>query len=253
MAHPPSPRSTELAERLGRVRARIALACRQVGRDPEELCLVAVTKFFPAADAATLVRLGVGDLGESRDQEAAGKLEGLGAELEGGPLPRMHMVGQVQTKKARSVVRWADVVHSVDRPKLVTALDRAVGRALGEGERADPLDVLVQVDLDGGAAQGRGGVRPQEAVDLAERVAECEHLSLRGTMAVAPAGAAGDEAALTRAFAELQQVHGLIRGRFPQAQWLSAGMSGDLEQAVGAGATHLRVGSGILGSRPPQG
>ena len=211
-----------------------------------------MTKFFPAADAATLVRLGVTDLGESRDQEAGAKVEDLVRELEPEARPTMHMVGQVQTKKARSVLRWADVVHSVDRPKLVNALDRATERAIEEGDRSRPLDVLVQVDLDGGQAEGRGGVTPAAAAELAGSIAATDHLRLRGTMAVAPAAAAGDDVALGQAFAHLQQLHEDIRSEHPDAQWLSAGMSGDLEHAVTAGATHLRVGSGILGSRPPQ-
>jgi len=188
-----------------------------------------------------------------RDQEAAGKVGDLLRELGPDVMPTLHMVGQVQTKKARSVARWADVVHSADRPKLVSALDRATGNALESGERRRALQVLVQVDLDEVPAEGRGGVAPGEAPRIADQIAGSEHLDLRGTMAVAPAAAAGDDDALARAFTRLQQVHESIRAQHPQADWLSAGMSGDLEHAVAAGATHLRVGSGILGSRPPQG
>ncbi|MGB7447662.1 MAG: YggS family pyridoxal phosphate-dependent enzyme [Ornithinimicrobium sp.] len=246
-------RSDDLREGLRRVRARVDAACESARRDPGQLCLIAVTKFFPASDAAALVGLGVTDIGESRDQEAAAKVGDLAGQLEPDAMPTVHMVGQVQTKKARSVVRWADVVHSVDRSKLVNALDRATGQALEAGERHRGLDVLVQVDLDAGRAQGRGGVAPQDALPLADSICDSDHLRLRGTMAVAPAGAAGDDAALEEAFAHLRRIHESIRTEHPQARWLSAGMSGDLEHAVAAGATHLRVGSGILGSRPSQG
>jgi hypothetical protein len=246
-------RAQELRRGLERVQARVAAACAQVGRDPSQLCLIAVTKFFPASDAVALAGLGVRDLGESRDQEAAAKAGDLLRELDPDVMPTLHMVGQVQTKKARSVARWADVVHSADRPKLVSALDRATGNALESGERRRALQVLVQVDLDEVPAEGRGGVAPGEAPRIADQIAGSEHLDLRGTMAVAPAAAAGDDDALARAFTRLQQVHESIRAQHPQADWLSAGMSGDLEHAVAAGATHLRVGSGILGSRPPQG
>lgn len=252
MTGPSEQRRAELGRSLQQVKDRIEAACRLAGRDPAEVRLIAVTKFFPAADAAALVSLGVGDLGESRVQEAEAKVDDLTDVLAPEAMPTLHMVGQVQTKKARSVARWADVVHSADRPKLVAALDRATGRAVEEGERTGPLDVLVQVDLDAGAAQGRGGVAPEAAVDLAGAIAACEHLRLRGTMAVAPAAAAGDEAALRQAFDDLRYRHELIQAQHPGARWLSAGMSGDLEHAIAVGATHLRVGSGILGSRPPQ-
>ncbi|MDQ3359852.1 MAG: alanine racemase, partial [Actinomycetota bacterium] len=140
--------------------------------------------------------------------------------------------------------------HSLDRAKLVGALDRAAGAATEAGERATYLQVLVQVDLEQGEADrtGRGGVPPQELSALAERVAATEHLQLRGVMAIAPLGLDmdGTAAALQR----LARCSEQVREIEPDAGWISAGMSDDLEVAVAAGATHLRVGTAILGSRP---
>ena len=225
-------RRTELAANLARVRERIESACAQVGRDPGEVALVVVTKFFPASDVDLLGELGITAIGENRDQEASAKV----AELARRHDFEVHFIGQLQTNKAGSVVSYADVVQSVDRPKLVAALDRAAGaRGLRPG-------VLVQVSLDD--PPDRGGVEPQGAGALADQVAACEHLDLRGVMAVAPLG--GDPGL---AFARLREVAHGIQQVHPDATWISAGMSGDLEEAVAHGATHLRVGSAILGSR----
>ncbi len=160
---------------------------------------------------------------------------------------RMHFIGQVQSNKARSVARYADVVQSVDRPKLVRALDRAVGAAIEAGERTTYLDVTVQLDLEEGERAGRGGVAPSQAPALADLVAETEHLRLRGVMAVAPPGL--DDAARAAAFQRIAASGQEIRSAHPEADWVSAGMSADLEDAIAVGATHLRVGSAILGSR----
>jgi len=224
-------RRNELATRLEQVRARIARAMEAAGRT-EEPALVVVTKFFPASDVDLLAELGVTAIGENRDQEAAAKC----AELAHRNRLSVHFIGQLQSNKAASVARYADVVQSVDRAKVAGALDRAASMA------GRPLEVTVQVNLD--AAQGRGGVAPGEARELADLVASSPMLTLRGVMAVAPLG--GDARA---AFALLREVADGIRGDHPAATWVSAGMSGDLEAAVAEGATHLRVGSAILGSR----
>lgn len=225
-------RRAELAANLTVVRERIAAACRAVDRSPDDVTLVAVTKLFPASDIELLAELGVRDVGENRDQEAAAKL----AELPRRDRLRVHFIGQLQTNKASSVVRYADVVHSVDRPKLVTALERAAA------SHAVRPAVLVQVCLDD--QPGRGGVRLEAAADLADQVAQSDHLELKGLMAVAPLGA--DPAP---AFARLEELAHGIRDVHPGATWISAGMSADLEAAVAHGATLLRVGSAILGSR----
>jgi pyridoxal phosphate enzyme (YggS family) len=225
-------RRAELESNLATVRQRIEVACAAAGRHPDEVSLVAVTKFFPASDVDLLAELGVTAIGENRDQEASAKV----AELRSRAGLEVHFIGQLQTNKAGSVASYADVVQSVDRPKLVTALERA---AAARGGR---LSVLVQVSLD--EPPDRGGVEPEGAAELADLVAGCDHLELRGVMAVAPLG--GDPAA---AFARLAEVAHGIRAAHPGATWVSAGMSGDLEAAVAHGATHLRVGSAILGSR----
>ncbi len=232
-------RRCELGARLAEVQDRIATACADAGRDPAGVRLVVVTKFFPVGDLELLAELGVADVGESRDQEASAKLAGLTPERR--RALHVHFIGQVQSRKAGSVARYADTVHSIDRPKLVAALDRGAEAA---GRR---LQALVQVNLeDGPQGAARGGVRPAQARELADAVAATTHLDLRGVMAVAPLGA--DPA---RAFAELQEVAAAVRADHPEAGWISAGMSADLEAAVANGATHLRVGTAILGSRPP--
>ncbi len=224
-------RREELAGRLAEVRHRIDVARDAAGRD-DEVGLVVVTKLFPASDLDLLAELGVEAVGENRDQEASRKV----AELTHRNRLTVHFIGQLQSNKAASVARYADVVQSVDRPKLVGALERATGAA---GRR---LDVTVQVSLD--PDEGRGGVAPEKARALADLVAGTPALRLRGVMAVAPPD--GDPRA---AFARLREVGDGIRRDHPEATWISAGMSGDLEAAIAEGATHLRVGSAILGSR----
>jgi pyridoxal phosphate enzyme (YggS family) len=231
-------RRAELAASLAAVEERIASACAAARRSRDEVTLVVVTKFFPASDVRFLHELGVRHVGESRHQEAAAKVEecsDLGL--------AWHFIGHLQTNKAAAVGGWAHVVQSVDRPKLLNGLTRAAG------ERERLLDVLVQVSLDRDVERGgRSGVLPADAVALAEAVAAADHLRLRGVMAVAPLE--GDPAA---AFADLVQVAADVRRVDPAATWISAGMSGDLEAAITAGATHVRVGSAVLGNRPPHG
>ncbi|MBW3084398.1 Pyridoxal phosphate homeostasis protein [Austwickia sp. TVS 96-490-7B] len=230
-------RREQLAEALAAVQQRIALTCQQVGRDPEKVTLVVVTKRFPASDLAHLVSLGVTEIGENRDQEIRAKLDEL-AEIDprARAALRVHMIGQVQTNKAASVVSYADVVHSVDRERLVAALSRAA-----EQQRRE-VELLVQINLDG--AKGRGGVAPDQVMALAQSVVAAPGLRLRGVMSVAPLGA--DPGA---AFATVAHLAQQMRREWPEASVMSAGMSHDLEEALAHGATHLRVGSAILGSR----
>jgi pyridoxal phosphate enzyme (YggS family) len=228
-------RADELAASLAAVRDRIATACQAAGRQPDEVTLIAVTKTFPAQDVRRLAALGVTDFGENRDQEAS-----LKASLV--PGVRWHFVGRLQRNKARSVARYADVVHSVDRPELVESLDAARVAARAETER--PLDVLVQVDLDTQPDPRRGGIAPAEVPGLADRIAAAGHLRLVGVMAVAPRG--GDPYA---AFERLATVSARLRTDHPAAAMVSAGMSGDLDAAIPQGATHARVGTALLGGR----
>jgi len=237
-------RRAELAAGLDQVRTRIARACAAAGRAPGEVTLVAVTKTYPASDVLQLAALGVRDVGENRDQEAAPKaaeVAGAGVEV------RWHFVGQLQRNKCRSVAGYASLVHSVDGVRLAGALARAAAA------RDAPLDVLVQVSIDGdplrgGALTESGADRDRQLPRVAETIAGADSLRLRGVMAVAP---------LTwpprRAFERLAAVAAQLRVRYPTADLVSAGMSGDLEDAVACGATHVRVGSALLGKRAPLG
>ena len=231
-----SGRREEIAQGLRAVRARIDAACADVGRDPATITLIAVTKTFPADDVRLLAELGVTDIGENRDQEARAKHDAC-ADLE----LRWHFVGQLQRNKARSVAHYADVVHSVDRLSLVTVLSTA---ATGAGRE---LTALVQVSLDPDEpAADRGGVPPDLAGDLADAVALAPGLRLGGVMAVAPLAGDADVA-----FALLARTAERIRDEHPEAVIVSAGMSTDLERAIRHGATHVRVGTALLGHRAP--
>jgi pyridoxal phosphate enzyme (YggS family) len=235
-------RRAELARNLADVRARVAAACAVAGRDPREITLIAVTKTWPAADAAALADLGLADLGENRDQEAAPKAAAL-AEVTSAAV-RWHFIGQLQTNKAPSVVRYASVVHSVDRVRLVRALGAAargaaVARAAAE---APALRCLVQVSLDGDPS--RGGVPVGEIPQVAAAIEAEPGLVLGGVMTVAPLGVPPETA-----FVSLRAISGTVREINPAATIISAGMSGDLEAAVRNGATHLRIGTALLGNR----
>jgi PLP dependent protein len=237
-------RRAELGANLAAVRARVDLACGAAGRDPGEVTVIAVTKTFPASDIRLLAELGVVDIGENRDQEAAPKAAAC-ADLS----LVWHFVGQLQTNKCKSVARYTHLVHSVDRPKLVAALSRAAavtGRDIG---------CLVQVDLGGDGRrpvageddlEARGGACPDAIPGLADSVAAADGLRLAGVMAIAPL----DRPAAV-AFERLAEVAAAVRQDHPHATVISAGMSNDLEDAITHGATHVRVGTSLLGSRPP--
>jgi PLP dependent protein len=247
-------RGAEIAASLAEVRARIDAACRAAGRKTDEVTLIAVTKTFPCSDIRLLSTLGVRHVGENRDQEAAPKAAecaDLRTEL------TWHFVGQLQTNKAASVARYADVVHSVDRVRLAAALGAGARRA------GRTLTCLVQVSLDGDPE--RGGARPDQVPVIADRVASEDGLELGGVMAVAPQGAGSSgigraETGLSgsgppgtgalAAFERLAQIAAEVRAADPGAWMISAGMSGDLEDAIRAGATHVRVGTALLGGRP---
>jgi len=237
-------RRAELEANLAAVRARVDLACGAAGRDPGEVTVIAVTKTFPASDIRLLAELGVVDIGENRDQEAAPKAAAC-ADLS----LVWHFVGQLQTNKCKSVARYTHLVHSIDRPKLVAALSRAAavtGRDIG---------CLVQVDLGGDGRgpvagedglEARGGAWPDAIPSLADSVAAADGLHLAGVMAIAPL----DRPAAV-AFERLAEVAAAVRQDHPHATVISAGMSNDLEDAITHGATHVRVGTSLLGSRPP--
>jgi pyridoxal phosphate enzyme (YggS family) len=229
-----SPRRDELAARLAVVRDRISAACQAAGRKPQDLTLVAVTKTFPASDVRLLNGLGVTDFGENRDAEAAPKARQC-ADLD----LVWHFVGQLQTNKAASVARYATFVHSVDRLRLIHALGAGARRA------GRVLQCLIEVSLDGDPA--RGGAPADQVLGLAEAIAAEEGLDLAGVMAIAPLGVPPADA-----FARLDDSAAVVRSVRPAATAISAGMSGDLEAAIAAGATHVRIGTALLGDRGPR-
>ncbi|MFC3495186.1 YggS family pyridoxal phosphate-dependent enzyme [Glycomyces rhizosphaerae] len=226
-------RRVQLQENLNRTREAIAAACVDAGRSPDSVRLIAVTKTFPASDAAALVELGQTDLGENRDQEAHPKAVDLAAR---GLEPVWHFVGQLQRNKARSVASYADWVHSVDRITLASALDAA---ATAHGRN---LNALIQVSLDGDVS--RGGVLVADLEGLAERIADAPSIHLKGVMAVAPIGWEP-----AKAFALLAECSETVKRTDPGAVEISAGMSGDYQAAIAAGATMVRLGRNVLGER----
>jgi pyridoxal phosphate enzyme (YggS family) len=230
---PEVARLAELAGNLAAVRARIGAACAAAGRDAAEVQLIAVTKTFPARDVLLLSKLGLTDFGENKDQEAAPKVAECAA---AGLRPRWHFIGQLQVNKAGSVAAYADMVHSVDRARLITALGR---RASAAGRE---ISCLVQVSLDGAA--GRGGALPDQVPGLAAAIAAEPGLALGGVMAVPPLGEPARPA-----YARLREIAAAVRSEYPAAQVISAGMSDDLGEAIAEGATHVRIGTALLGGR----
>ncbi|HXB49399.1 MAG TPA: YggS family pyridoxal phosphate-dependent enzyme [Streptosporangiaceae bacterium] len=236
-------RLAELAANLAAVRASIADACAGAGRDPAEVALIAVTKTFPVPDIIALAGLGVTDVGENKDQEAAPKVAACAA---AGLALRWHFVGQLQVNKVASVARYAYMVQSVDRARLVTAL----GRRASEAGRVIRCLIQVSLDADAGAGAGsggeagRGGAPPGEVLGLAAQIAGADGLELAGVMAVAPLGQPARPA-----YARLKEIADAVRSGYPQAQVISAGMSGDLREAIAEGATHVRIGTALLGGR----
>lgn len=227
-------RKQQLQENLERTRADIAEIAKNAGRPAPEL--LPVTKFHPAADVALLAELGITDVAENREQEARAKA----AEL---PQMRFHMIGQIQTKKANHVARWAQSVHSLDTEKLARALDRGVGNALQAGEREGKLPVFIQLSHDGDTA--RGGVAYADVDELVGVVEDLDNLELRGFMVVPPLDADPVEV-----FARVRKLCDEVSGRLGRKLLMSAGMSADMAVAIAAGSDIVRVGTGIMGPRP---
>ena len=221
-----SDRKAEIARNLKEVKERIIAAAKSVNRDPNEIELIVVTKTFPISDIEILRDLGETNFGENRDQEAGPKAEIISA--------TWHFQGQIQSNKIKSICQWADVIHSISSEKEILKF--------AQSERKHQL--FLQVSLDGQV--GRGGASPAELAQLADLVNESNNLELLGLMAVAPLGVEP-----MKAFADLAQINQGFAGQFANSKFLSAGMSGDFEAAIKNGATHIRVGSSILGSRSP--
>lgn len=240
-----SARERELADALSALRARLVHAAEAAGRNAEEIELLPITKFFPAADVLILRNLGCREFGESREQEASNKSAEVRAVLGAEPI-RWHMVGRIQRNKARSIAGWAFAAHSVDSARVIAALDRAAVEALEDGGRAEPLRVYLQLSLDGD--ESRGGVdigRPDAVDELCDAVAAADGLEFVGLMAIPPLDADPDDA-----FARLQAEKERVQKAYQRPLGLSAGMSSDLESAVKHGSTCVRVGTALLGQRP---
>ena len=231
-----SARRDEVEARLAAVDARIAGAAAAGGRRREDITLIVVTKTWPESDVRLLHSLGVRDVGENRHPEAEVKANAC-ADLD----LRWHFIGQIQSNKAPRIAHYADVAHSVDSVRAAQRLNAGAH----SGERI--VDCLVQVSLDPEEAKaGRGGASAGDVEAVARAVDDAEALRLRGVMGVAPLG--GDAA---QAYRRLADEAAQLRAVYPSAAWISAGMTADFELAIAAGATHVRVGSAILGERPP--
>jgi pyridoxal phosphate enzyme (YggS family) len=219
-------RYDEIASNLDRVRVAVKSAATSAARKYEDITLIAVTKTFPVSDVHILASLDVHHYGENRDSDAAPKAAAVPG--------TWHFQGQIQSNKLKSIASWAHVIHSLDEARHIQALDKVAIHRIG---------VFLQVSLDG--AEGRGGAAPADLSALAESVLGSTHLDLMGLMAVAPLEVSSDQA-----FEKLATIYGGFKASYPMATSLSAGMSNDFESAISHGATHIRVGSSILGSRP---
>lgn len=229
-----SSRLSEIQSNLQVIQSRITKACTAAGRDVSEITLIAVTKTYPDSDVDLLKQLGIENVGENRDQEASSKKSEVKNQF------KWHFIGQLQSNKAKSVVNYADLIHSVDRWSLAKEIQKSA-QAINKVQ-----PVLIQVDLDQtGPDSTRGGIWPAELRELASSISQASHLDLQGLMSVAPLGEKPE-----LAFARLKEIRDGFLKEHPQAQILSAGMSDDLEAAIMQGATHLRIGSALLGERP---
>lgn len=228
---------SSLAERLAEVEERISAAALRANRDRSEIELIVVTKNHPAQLVLDLLDLGVNSFGENRDQEAAPKAAEVASATAGKEINySWHFIGQLQSNKVRSALSYASVVHSLDRQSLLDALIKATA------ERTNPLEVFIQLNLTDDP--GRGGIEPKDLLSFAEQVASASCLRLKGVMGVASLDKAPEQD-----FETIQKASQSLVEVFPEAKYISAGMSEDFEAAIGFGATHLRVGSAITGKR----
>ncbi len=222
-----SSRRDEIAQNLVEVHEKIAASAKKAERDFDEITLITVTKTFPLSDVKILYELGVTDFGENRDSEGAAKALAIPA--------RWHFQGQIQSNKLKSICSWSNVIHSLDSMKHLAAISKVI---------AHPLEIFIQVNLD--LATSRGGAAANDLNELADVILKSPKLSLSGLMAVAPLGPPPEAS-----FAQLALIYKAFKANYPMAKSLSAGMSSDYEMAIAYGATHLRIGSSILGSRNP--
>ena len=222
-------RRQEIEENLNQVRKNIAEAASKSGRNPDDINLIVVTKTFPISDLEILYSLGLREFGENRDQEASVKAKALPQDI------NWHFQGGIQSNKLKSICNWASVIHSVDQFKYA--------QIISEQKSATPMQIFIQVSLDQ-PPESRGGVDPAKLIELANRISSLPNLKVLGLMAVGPV-----DQEVEPAFARLQQIQASFLTYFKDANFLSSGMSGDYEMAISYGATHLRIGSSILGNR----
>jgi pyridoxal phosphate enzyme (YggS family) len=224
-------RKDQILSNLESVKEKISAAAQAAGRSPSEITLIAVTKTFPVSDLEILYELGVRNFGENRDQEAAPKASALPADI------TWHFQGGIQSNKLKSISNWASVIHSVDKFKYAQMISQfSVGKT---------KEIFIQVSLDT-LPQSREGVDPADLMQLAEQIMSLPNLEVKGLMAVAPLDQPTEQA-----FVRLQQIQQKFIQLYPAASSLSSGMSGDYELAISLGATHVRIGSSILGNRSP--
>ena len=222
-------RTSEITANLNDVKAKIASAALKAGRDADEITLIVVTKTFPVSDLEILYSLGVREFGENRDQEAAEKVAQLPSDI------NWNFQGGIQSNKLKSITTWAGCIHSVDKLKYA--------QIISEQNTGKPKEIFIQVSLDQ-PPESRGGVDPEKLIDLASEITKLPGISLKGLMAVAPLDLPEEQA-----FLKLKEIQANFVAVFKDAKYLSAGMSGDYEMAISYGATHLRIGSSILGNR----
>ena len=222
-------RTSEITANLNDVKAKIASAALKAGRDADEITLIVVTKTFPVSDLEILYSLGVREFGENRDQEAVEKVAQLPSDI------NWNFQGGIQSNKLKSITTWAGCIHSVDKLKYA--------QIISEQNTGKPKEIFIQVSLDQ-PPESRGGVDPEKLIDLASELTKLPGISLKGLMAVAPLDLPEEQA-----FLKLNEIQANFVAVFKDAKYLSAGMSGDYEMAISYGATHLRIGSSILGNR----
>ena len=224
-------RGREIEDNLNQVRKNIAEAATKSGRNPADINLIVVTKTFPISDLEILYSLGLREFGENRDQEASVKAKALPQDI------NWHFQGGIQSNKLKSICSWASVIHSVDQFKYAQIISQQSG--------TEPMQIFIQVSLDQ-PPESRGGVDPAKLSELANQISSLPNLKVLGLMAVGPV-----DQEIEPAFARLQQIQASFLTQFKDFVYLSSGMSGDYEMAISYGATHLRIGSSILGKRAP--
>ncbi len=224
-------RIDEISANLKKVNEHIKLAAEEANRSTDVITLIAVTKTFPVSDIEILYSLGMREFGENRDQEASEKVGLLPNDV------KWHFQGQIQSNKLKSITSWASYIHSVDQLKYAQIISSHSG--------GEEKSIFIQVSLDK-PPQSRSGVNPSDLIELAGAISQLPGISLQGLMAVAPVHAPAEGA-----FAELATIRSEFSRTFPAAKSLSIGMSGDYQIAIKYGATHVRIGSSILGIRSP--